>query len=845
MYELSSRRRMLLRNMAVLTGVGLALSLGMAPAQAAITDPPTVVSFTFDDGNADQMAALPIFDSAGMKGTFFIATGWIGAQDYMTQADLATLKAGGHEIGGHTVSHPDLTLVPADEVTKQICQGRNTLAGWGYPTTDFAYPYASLNPAVSAAVQACGFNSARNLGDTFTRFGGTAGLFAETIPPLNAFETRAPDEIDSTWTLADLQKTVTDAETAGGGWVQLTLHHVCTGACDPLNLTITPTLLQQFVDWLKLRAATNNTTVKTVAQVIGGAVKPLVTSTNTFRAAPGPGENAVLNPSLETPGAVGQTPQCWQPGGFGISTRTFSTVTAAHTGTAAEQLVVTGLVTGDAKLALTQDLGTCAPTATPGHTYSLRAWYTSTANTQFDVYYRNAVGGWIYWTSGPQYLPSTTYTQVAWDTPPVPAGSTGLSFGLNLISNGTLVTDDYALYDTVGAPATAVTSAIPTISGVPGVGLVLTALPGVWAPATVTFAYQWFVAGVAVAGATTATYTPVLGDVGKAVTVTITGSQTGLPSVAASSPATTPVAPAAAATVARLWGPDAYGTSAAVSAGSFAAGVPVAYVATGETYQDALSGAPAAGVNKGPVLLVQQNGIPGVIAAELARLRPARIVVLGGNLAVSDGVFATLSGLAPTTRLWGPDAYGTSAAVSAGTFAPGVPVAYIATGDTYQDALSGAPAAGINKGPVLLVQPNGIPGVIATELARLRPARIIILGGNLAISDGVAAALAGIAPTTRLWGPDAYGTSAAVSAGTFATGVPVVYLATGATYQDALSGGSAAVVNGGPVLLVQPNGIPAVIGAELTRLKPTKIVILGGNLAISDSVMAQALSLAK
>ncbi|WP_369124862.1 cell wall-binding repeat-containing protein, partial [Mucilaginibacter sp. 5C4] len=71
--------------------------------------------------------------------------------------------------------------------------------------------------------------------------------------------------------------------------------------------------------------------------------------------------------------------------------------------------------------------------------------------------------------------------------------------------------------------------------------------------------------------------------------------------MAASSPATTPVAPAAAATVARLWGPDAYGTSAAVSAGSFAAGVPVAYVATGETYQDALSGAPAAGVNKGPV----------------------------------------------------------------------------------------------------------------------------------------------------------------------------------------------------------------------------------------------------
>ncbi|WP_441791348.1 cell wall-binding repeat-containing protein [Leifsonia sp. YAF41] len=739
--------------MAALTGVVLALAIGTVPAQAAITDPPTVVSLTFDDGNADQMTALPILDSAGMKGTFFITTGWIGAQDYMTQANLATLKAGGHEIGGHTVSHPDLTLIPADEVTKQICQARNTLAGWGYPNTDFAYPYASLNPAVSAAVEACGYNSARNLGDTFTRFGGTPGLFAETVPPLNPFETRAPDEVDSTWTLADLQKTVTDAESSGGGWVQLTMHHICATACDPLNLTVTPTLLQQFVDWLKLRAATNNTTVKTVAEVVGGAVKPLVTSTNSFRPAPGPGVNGVLNPSLETPGAAGQPPQCWQQGGFGVSTRAFSTVTDAHTGTAAEQLIVTNLVSGDAKLALTQDLGTCAPTATPGRTYSLRAWYKSTANTQFDVYYRNSVGGWIYWTSSPQYLPSATYTQVAWDTAPVPAGSTGLSFGLNLISNGTLVTDDYALYDTVGAPGTTVTAT-------------------------------------------------------------------------------------------RLWGPDAYGTSAAVSAGTFAPGVPVAYIATGATYQDALSGAPAAGVNKGPVLLVQPNGIPGVIAAELARLHPARIVVLGGNAAVSDGVAAALSGIAPTTRLWGPDAYGTSASVSAGTFAPGVPVAYIATGTTYQDALSGAPAAGVNKGPVLLVQPNAIPGVIAAELARLRPARIVVLGGNAAVSDGVAAALSGIAPTTRLWGPDAFGTSAAVSAGTFAT-APVVYLATGATYQDALSGGPAAIVNGGPVLLVQPNGIPAAIGAELTRLKPTKIVVLGGNLAISDAVMAQAQALAK
>ncbi|MEC5149033.1 cell wall-binding repeat-containing protein [Cryobacterium sp. GrIS_2_6] len=844
----------------MMLSLGSVLGLSV-PAQAAISDPPTVVSFTFDDGNADQVAALPILEAANMRGTFYVPTGWVGASGYLNLAQLTALKNSGHEIGGHTVSHPDLATLPAVEVTKQICQGRNTLDSWGFPTTDFAYPYASVTPAIEAAVSACGFNSARNLGDTFTRFGGTPGLFAETIPPADAFQTRAPDEVDSTWTLADLQKTVTDAETSGGGWVQLTFHHVCDtapGVCDPLNLTITPTLLQQFVSWLAARAptasgSTTNTTVKTVQQVIGGAVKPLVASTNTFRAAPAAGVNGVINPSLETASSIvtvpAQPPQCWQSGGFGISTATLTTLgtaAEAHSGTKAEQLVVTGLVSGDAKLALMQDLGTCAPTATPGHTYSLRAWYKSTVTTQFDLFYRNAVGGWTYQTSSPLFAAATAYTQAAWTTPVVPAGVTGISFGLNLISNGTLVTDDYALYDTVGAPATVVTPAVPTITGVAAVRQVLTAVPGAWTPVPIAFTYQWSVGGVIVPGATAVTYTPVLADQGKTVTVTVTGTATGLPAVSATSVASAAVAAPAAATATRLWGQDAYGTSAAISAGTFPTpGVPVAYVATGETYQDALSGAGAAGVNKGPVLLVQQNGIPGVIAAELARLKPARIVVLGGNLAVSDGVFASLSGVAPTTRLWGQDAYGTSAAISAGTFpTPGVPVAYVATGETYQDALSGAGAAGVNKGPVLLVQQNGIPGVIAAELARLKPARIVVLGGNLAVSDGVFASLSGVAPTTRLWGQDAYGTSAAISAGTFPTpGVPVVYLATGETYQDALSGAGAAGVNQGPVLLVQPNGIPAVIAAELARLKPARIVILGGNLAVSDAVMAQSLAL--
>ena len=62
------------------------------------------------------------------------------------------------------------------------------------------------------------------------------------------FDTAAPDEVDSSWTLKNLQDLVTGAETHGGGWVQLTFHHIAVGT-DP-TLTISPTLFEQFVKWL-------------------------------------------------------------------------------------------------------------------------------------------------------------------------------------------------------------------------------------------------------------------------------------------------------------------------------------------------------------------------------------------------------------------------------------------------------------------------------------------------------------------------------------------------------------------------------------------------------------------
>jgi putative cell wall-binding protein len=90
------------------------------------------------------------------------------------------------------------------------------------------------------------------------------------------------------------------------------------------------------------------------------------------------------------------------------------------------------------------------------------------------------------------------------------------------------------------------------------------------------------------------------------------------------------------------------------------------------------------------------------------------------------------------TRIAGTDRYQTSALLSQETFEPGVPVVYIANGATLVDAL-GAGAASGGAGPVLVVPRDGtLPESIATELGRLDPASIVIMGDPQSVSEAMA-----------------------------------------------------------------------------------------------------------
>lgn len=129
------------------------------------------------------------------------------------------------------------------------------------------------------------------------------------------------------------------------------------------------------------------------------------------------------------------------------------------------------------------------------------------------------------------------------------------------------------------------------------------------------------------------------------------------------------------------------------------------YVASGQTYPDALAGGAVAGAQDSSVLLVKPGAIPAAVRTELQRLRPDRIVVLGGTASVSSRVETDLRNFAGALeRVHGGNRYATSVHLAQEAFSDGADTAFLASGQHFPDALSGAPAARVNGAPVLLVQ---------------------------------------------------------------------------------------------------------------------------------------------
>ncbi|WP_151524662.1 cell wall-binding repeat-containing protein [Serinicoccus kebangsaanensis] len=303
----------------------------------------------------------------------------------------------------------------------------------------------------------------------------------------------------------------------------------------------------------------------------------------------------------------------------------------------------------------------------------------------------------------------------------------------------------------------------------------------------------------------------------------------------------------------RIYGTDRYGTAAQVAL-AYPEGVETVYIATGDQFADALSGGAAAsqglvptqGLEQpaitpdgepAPVLLTRVNSLPSATAEALEAIDPANIVIVGGEAAVSEDVEEALAPYGEVTRISGPTRYETAALI-AEQYGE-VDHVYVASGEDFPDALSGSALAGSEGVPVLLTRPDRVLDTVSEALSTMGDPEVHILGGSAAVSQEVFEELGA---TSRLSGPTRYETSVAIAEQFGYSGenpAPLVHVATGEDYPDALAASALAGYQQVPVMLSEPDGVPEAVLETIVGVEPGMAFILGGEAALNEDVEGQ------
>lgn len=315
------------------------------------------------------------------------------------------------------------------------------------------------------------------------------------------------------------------------------------------------------------------------------------------------------------------------------------------------------------------------------------------------------------------------------------------------------------------------------------------------------------------------------------------------------------------ATATRVAGAERWQTAARIANESFDR-AEVAVLATGEDFPDALAGSFAAGHLPGPVLLIGQDVVPEATMGMLSELGVTRVVLLGGTQAIGPEVEQALDEEGYShSRVAGSDRYETAAEIAlkygkqeGGVGGPGgIRTAMMASGEDFPDALAAGPLSASVKMPLLLTPQDRTVPAVDYALQSLAIERILMIGGEAAVSSAIAAKYRDEGYTVeRLAGPsrDATATSVANWAIENAAGFSerFVLLARGDAFPDALAGGIHGGVLGAPLLLtLDPNRLGGANEAWLGEYCPGIEVIraLGGESAVAQETLQSAIDAAE
>lgn len=115
------------------------------------------VTFSYDDGVTQDRRLVKLLDTYGLKATFNINSQLLGlkgelqvkgttvSHDKIAPGEVAELYRG-HEVAVHTLTHPNLTTLPEEEIIRQVEEDRLALEKLtGREIHGMAYPCGGVN----------------------------------------------------------------------------------------------------------------------------------------------------------------------------------------------------------------------------------------------------------------------------------------------------------------------------------------------------------------------------------------------------------------------------------------------------------------------------------------------------------------------------------------------------------------------------------------------------------------------------------------------------------------------------------------------------------------------------
>lgn len=213
----------------------------------------------------------------------------------------------------------------------------------------------------------------------------------------------------------------------------------------------------------------------------------------------------------------------------------------------------------------------------------------------------------------------------------------------------------------------------------------------------------------------------------------------------------------------------------------------------------------------------------------------------GGN--ESDVCYASIKVITEKSleRLYGDSRYETAVKISQAGWPGEASEVILARGDMFPDALAGAPLASKFNAPILLTSPQSLTKLTADEINRLKAKNIKILGSEDAVYPRVVEDLenqCGICSgcISRFGGDTRYDTAGEIAEQLSPPINKTAIIAYGENYPDALASASMAAAQGMPILLVKFDSVPSATQENLSFLKITKTIIVGGSDVVSTGV---------